>query len=381
MMAAFGPFAIDMYLPAFPRIAKSLGAPMEMVQLTLAIFLLGLAAGQILWGTLSDYAGRRAPLLFGCCLFGCMAAVCATAESIYVLLPARFFMGLGGSAGVVLSRAVVRDLFDQKKAALFFSMIMIVGGIAPVVAPFLGSVLLAHYDWRAIFWTISAFSVICIAAILRNVPETLPRHNRLRGRLRDVLRAYRGIVLDRRFAGPALAIGCTAGMLFAYIANSAFIFLELFRVRPQYFGFLFATNSIGLYLGGQSNRWFLRRFSPEQLLRSAIRVNLCASLLLVGCAWTGIGGFPAFFAVLFVCLSTLGVILPNATAVTMEPFAAQAGSASALLGIFQYAMGATGSALVGIFSNGTAVPMAILFAAYGLAAAGMLALTRHRLKQ
>jgi len=374
-MSAFGPLAIDMYLPAFPRMARDFGTTIGTVQITLAVFLLGLAAGQLLWGTLSDHVGRRMPLLCGCVLFSCMAMLCATAHSIHTLLAARFFMGVGGSAGVVVSRAIVRDLFEENEAARFYSMMMIIGGIGPIVAPFMGSILLTHCNWRAIFWAVAIFGALCIAAALRNIPETLSPENRTRGHVADVFRRYGRILADRRFLGPALAIGCTSGMLFTYIANSPFIFIQLFGVPVALFGFLFATNSIGLYIGGQSNRWLLRRFSSEELLRKGMGVNICAALLLAACAHTGFGGFPLFFGVLFVCLSTLGVIFPNATAMTMQPFAAEAGSASALLGIFQYVIGATGGALAGAFHQGTALPMAMQIICYGVAARALLLLS------
>jgi DHA1 family bicyclomycin/chloramphenicol resistance-like MFS transporter len=375
VMSALGPFAIDMYLPAFPTIAKDLKTTIGMVQITLAIFLLGLAIGQVFWGTLSDHVGRRTPLLCGCLLFTCTAVVCATTHSIYTLIAIRFLMGLGGSAGVVVSRAIVRDLFEEKEAAGFYSLMMIIGGIGPIISPFMGSMLLTYYDWRAIFWTITVFSGLCIAAVLWNIPETLPRADRLRGHIADVFRGYGRVLANRRFLGPALAIGCTSGMLFTYITNSSFIFIELFGVPVTLFGFLFATNSIGLYIGGQSNRWLLRRFTAEQLMRKGMWINVCAALLLVGCAWTGLGGFPLLFCVLFVCLATLGVIFPNATAIAMQPFAAEAGIASALLGIFQFILGAIGGALVGVFHDGTALPMAMQIACYGLAARGILLLT------
>jgi DHA1 family bicyclomycin/chloramphenicol resistance-like MFS transporter len=378
IVSAFGPFAIDMYLPAFPAIAKDLGTSIGTVQITLAIFLAGLAVGQILWGTLSDHVGRRIPLLFGCLLFSGMAFVCATTHSIHMLIAARFFMGLGGSAGVVVSRAIVRDLFEDDEAARFYSLMMIIGGIAPIVAPFLGSLLLGHYNWRAIFWTIAVFGGLCFVAVLTSVGETLARKNRMRGHVIDIFRGYGRILVNRRFLGPALALGCTSGILFTYIASSSFIFIELFGVPVAFFGFLFATNSIGLYIGSQSNRWLLRRFTSEQLLRMAMNVNVCAGLLLVGCAWTGIGGFPLLFGVLFLCLSTLGVIFPTATAMTMQPFAAEAGSASALLGIFQFILGAAGGAVVGLFHNGTALPMAVQIACYGLVARGVLFLMPRR---
>jgi DHA1 family bicyclomycin/chloramphenicol resistance-like MFS transporter len=258
---------------------------------------------------------------------------------------------------------------------------MIIGGIGPIISPFLGSLLLTHFDWRAIFWTVAVFGGFCLGAVLRNIPETLSREKRMRGHLGDVLRGYGRILVNHRFLGPALAIGCTSGMLFTYIANSSFMFIELFGVPVAFFGFLFATNSIGLYIGGQSNRWLLRRFTSEQLLRKGLWINVGAALLLVGCAATGWGGFPLLFGSLFLCLSTLGLIFPNATAMAMQPFAAEAGRASALLGIFQFILGATGGALVGVFHNGTALPMAIQIACYGIAARGILLLTPKRSSQ
>lgn len=375
VMAAFGPFAIDMYLPAFPTIAADLGASLASVQITLAIYLLGAAVGQVFWGTLSDRIGRRVPLVAGCLMFSLTAAVCAATGSMQTLIAARFFMGLGGSAGMVVSRAIVRDLFEENEAARFFSLMMIIGGIGPIISPFLGSLLLTLFNWRAIFWTITIFGAFCMAAALSNIPETLAHADRKRGRIYDIFTAYGRILANRRFLGPALAIGCTSGILFSYIASSSFIFIELFGVPPAYFGFFFATNAVGLYIGGQSNRLLLRRFSAERLLRKGMWINLSAALLLVFCAATGMGGYPLLFAVLFFCLATLGIIFPNATAVAMQPFHADAGSASALLGIIQFLIGASGGALVGVFQNGSALPMAVQIACFSLAARAILILT------
>lgn len=380
-MSVLGPLSIDMYLPAFPQIAKDLGTSIGTVQITLAIFLLGMAIGQILWGTLSDHVGRRVPLLSGCLLFTCMTIICATTHSVRVLIVTRFFMGLGGSAGVVIARAIVRDLFEEKEAARFYSMMIIISGIGPIVSPFLGSILLTLYSWRAIFWTITVFGGFCIATILLGITETLSRENRMQGSIGDLFRVYGLVLANRRFLGPAMAIGCTSGMLFTYIANSSFIFIELFGIPAALFGFLFATNSLGLYIGGQSNRWLLQRFNPEQLLHRGMWVNVCASLLLVSFTWTGLGGFPLFFGILFLCLTTLGVIFPNATSMAMQPFAGEAGSASALLGIFQFAIGAFGGMLAGIFHDGTALPMAVQITCFGLAARGILLLTSRKATQ
>lgn len=377
-LSAFAPFAIDMYLPAFPRIARDLGTSTSLVQLTLAIFLLGLAFGQVLWGTLSDRLGRRGPLLAGCLLFTGASVVCATTHSIHALIAVRFLMGLGGSAGVVVARALVRDLFEEKEAARFYSLMMIIGGMGPIVAPFLGSLLLAYLDWRAIFWVIAAIGGLCTLGVVRLIPETLAREKRARGPLAGLVGGYGRILVNRRFFGPALAIGCTSGVLFTYIASASFLFIELFKVPAAHFGFLFATNSLGIYIGGQSNRWLLRRYSAEQLLRRGMWLNVGAALLLVGCAATGLGGFPLLFAMLFLCISALGLVFPNATAMTMQPFAAEAGLASALLGVTQFVIGASGGALVGVFHDGTALPVALQIACYGLLAKALLLLTPKR---
>lgn len=373
-MSAFGPFAVDMYLPAFPTMARQLGTTISMVQLTLAVFLLGLAFGQILWGTLSDHVGRRIPLLCGCLLSSSMAVVCATAHSIEVLIAARFFMGLGGCAGMVISRAIVRDLFEEKEAAKFYSMMMIVGGIGPILSPFLGTLLLTNFNWRAIFWTIALFGCLCVAAILWNIPETLDPGKRMRGHLVDVFRAYGRIIVNRRFLMPALTLGCTTGVLFTYLASASFIFMELFKVPVAHFGSLFATNAVGFYIGGQSNRVLLRRFTAEELLRKGIGLNITSGVLLVVCAQERIGGFAVVFVLLFLCMASLGLIFPNATAVAMQPFAAKAGTASALLGVLQFLLGSMGGALVGVFQNGSALPMAVQILCLGVIARGVLLL-------
>lgn len=285
VMSAFGPLAIDMYLPGFPGIAKDLDSSMGSAQMTLAIFLAGLAVGQILWGTLSDHAGRRMPLLAGCLLSSGSAIACATTHSISTLIVARFFMGLGGSAGVVVSRASVRDLFEEKEAAGFYAMMMMIGGIGPIVSPFLGSLLLGHFSWRAIFWTITIFGVLCLAAVLRNIPETLTRENRVRGHLVEVFRGYGRVFVQRRFLGPALAIGCTSGILFTYIANSSYLFIGLFGVPVAYLdscslripsGCISAANPIAGCSGGLPPSNFCARE--------------CGSMFVPPCYWSAAPG-------------------------------------------------------------------------------------------
>ena len=358
-LSAFSPLAIDMYVPAFPRIAALLAAPIGQVQLTLSVFLLGLAAGQLLWGTLSDRLGRRVPLILGCALFILAAMTCAWAPSIGWLIAARFLMGFGGSSGVVVSRAIARDLFEEHDAARFFSSLMIVGGIAPIIAPTLGGLLLKYFEWRAIFWVLASFGGVCLAAVAYKVPETFAPRRQARG---GVYRSYWRVLTDSNFAVHTLACGLNSGVLFAYISGSPFIFIELYGLSPQRYGLIFGSNAIGLYLAGQTNRWLLSRFKPRQILATAGCGSALIGALLVSVTAAGQGRFWVFFPLLFCCVTSLGFVFPNATAAALQSFRTEAGSASALLGTIQFAVGAVAGGLVAYFHNGTALPMATVIA-------------------
>jgi len=365
--SAFGPFAIDMYLPAFPAMAAEFAAPIGTVQLTLAVFLLGLAAGQALWGSLADRIGRRGPMLAGCLLFTLASALCALAPSIESLVAARFVMGLGGSAGTVVSRAIVRDLFEEHAAARFYALMMLIGGVAPIVAPLLGGLLLDATGWRGIFWVIAAIGALSLLITLLAVPETLAPSDRQRGSLPMLVRGYAHILGQRAFLVPALALGCTFGMLFSYITSSSVVFITVYGLSSADFSLLFGAIALVLYVGAMASRWLLARFPAPCLLRRTTAVTVVAGAGLVACAWTGFGGFPLFFALLLCSLSSLGLVFPTVTAMTMQPFPAAAGTASALLGILQFLIGALAGALSGLIHDGTARPMAVQIALFALA--------------
>lgn len=377
MLSAFGPVAIDMYLPAFPRIVQDLHTSMPLVQFSLSIFLIGLAVGQVFCGTLSDHLGRRWPVLIGCCMFAAAAIVCAGSRSIEALIVSRLLMGLGGSAGAVIARAVVRDLFDEHHSAQYYSLMMIIGGIAPIASPFLGGMLLAYWDWRVVFWVMAGFGLMCAIAVFVHLPETLPRERRARGHIGDVLRRYGRVLTHRQYLCHALAVGCTGGMLFAYISGSPFVFIEIFGLSPRAYSLLFAGNAVGLYAAGQVNRMLLRRFAARRILGKACVVNTAACGLLAAAALTGTGGLPVFAGVLSVCIASLALIFPNATAAAMTPFAREAGSASAMLGMLQYVLGATAGAMVGWFHNGTVLPMVLLMVASSTCALVILQVSRR----
>lgn len=366
-LTALGPFAIDMYLPALPWIARDLGVDLGVVQLTLSVFMIGVAAGQAFCGPIVDRWGRRGPLLAGMVVFVGAAVGCALATSMKSLLFWRLLMALGGSASMVIPRAVVRDFFNEKESARLYSLLMLILGVSPILAPTLGGQLLGWTGWRGIFWMLGGIGVLCTAAITWGLPESLPKSARSRGGVALALRTYGRLLADRRFLGAALASGCTLGAIFSYLSGSSFVFIELFSLTPQQYALVFGFNAIGLIAASQISMWLLKRFTPWQVLSVAFLLNAVVGLALAGAGATGFGGLPVIIGLLFLSLACAGVIFPNIAAIAMAPFGAVAGSASALLGTVQFALGAVAGALVGVFHNGTLVPMTAGLAGCALA--------------
>jgi DHA1 family bicyclomycin/chloramphenicol resistance-like MFS transporter len=367
-LTSFGPLSIDFYLPGLPAIAREFQTETAVAQQTLAVFFVGLALGQAFYGPLSDRFGRRQPLFFGCILYALASLGCAFAPSIQSLVALRFAQALGGCAGIVIARSIVRDLFDERESARMYSFLILVLGLAPITAPLIGGQILALSGWRAIFYVLCGFGLVCLGLVFFALSETLPVERRTRASFGTVLRIYGSLLVDGRFMGYALAGGLASGALFAYIAGSPFVFIELNGVPPERFGLLFGTNAFGLILASQFNRRLLVRYYSGQILTAALAVIAISGLLLAVITVTGIGGFPGMLVLLFCCIASMGLVLPNATAMAMAPFGKQAGSASALLGALQFAIGAAAGALVGALDNGTALPMVGIIACCGVAA-------------
>jgi len=366
-LTAFSAMSIDMYLPAFPQMARDLGIPLGMVQLSISAFLYGSAGGQLFYGPLADRWGRRLPLLLGLSLYVASTVGCALVHTGEGLLFWRVVMAVGGGAGMVISRAVVRDLYDTAEAARMFSLLMLVMGAAPILAPIAGGQILLLTGWRGIFVFLGVFGLISLAAVAFGLPESLPKEQRISRSSAEMIGVYGQLLRDRRYMRYAIALGCVAGVNFAYIAGAPFVFIELHGVSPQHFGLFFGANACGLIGASQVNRRLLRRYTPRRILGSAFIVNAVAALLLTAAVVTGIGGFPAQAAFIFICLCMTGLLYPNVTALAMSPFDKTAGSASALLGTIQYTLGATAGAVVGVFHNGTALPMTATMAVCGVA--------------
>ncbi len=375
-LTAFNSMSIDMYLPAFPQIARDLGVPLGTVQLSVSAFLFGSALGQLFYGPVADRFGRKRPLLFGLGLYIVSTIGCALVRSGEGLLFWRVVMALGGGASIVISRAVVRDLYDTAEAARMFSLLMLVMGAAPILAPLAGGQLLLFTGWRGIFLFLGVFGLLSFWASWAWLPESLPPEKRIQRSFTRMASGYGSLLRNRQYLYYALVLGALAGFHFSYIAGAPHLFIELNGISPQRFGVLFGLNAVGLIASSQLNRKLLRRFSSEQILHATFAVNLLGALLLTMAVTTGIGGFPAQLLLLFICLCTTGLLYPNVTALGLTPFAKTAGSASALLGTIQYGLGATAGIFVGMFHDGTALPMVSTMA--GCAAVGMSAVVLAR---
>jgi DHA1 family bicyclomycin/chloramphenicol resistance-like MFS transporter len=371
-LSAVGPLAIDMYLPALPAIARDLATSPASVQASLAAYFVGIAVGQACYGPMSDRVGRRPALFFGLSLFALSSVGCALAPNVGSLIASRFVQALGGCAPIVVPRAVVRDYFDPRGSVRMLSMLMLVMGLAPILAPLIGGQLLVYFGWRAVFWVLAAYAgalVIMVATALR---ESLPPWARQRQSFSAVLMVYGRLLRDRVYLGHVLSGALIFSGLLAYISGAPFVFIELFHVPPERFGLYFGTNAVGIITASQINRWLASRFDAARVLRVVLPVATAAGLVMLIDAWTGFGGFPGLLVPLFCFIACHGFVLPNTTALAMAPHGSVAGSASALLGTVQFVLGATAGALVGALGNGTPVPLAGV-----IATCGVLALVVH----
>ena len=367
-LTAMGPLAIDTYLPALPRIARDLHTSDALVQVSLSVYFVGIALGQAFYGPLSDRLGRKPALYLGLVMFILASVGCALATSVQMLIVFRFLQALGGCAPLVVPRAIVRDHFDQRGSVRMLSILMLVMGLAPILSPLVGGQLLGIFGWRSIFWVHAVYGSVWLLAVAVGLPESLDVARRQRQRIGAVLGIYGRLLRDRAFMAHVLVGALIFAGLLAYISGSPFVFIELFHVPPSKFGIYFGINAIGIMTASQINRWLAQRFDASQILRRALPVSLVASVALVVDAATGFGGFAGILVPLFVYIAMHGFVMPNTTALAMAPHGAVAGSASALLGSLQFILGAVAGTLVGVLSNGTPVPLAVVIAGCGVSA-------------
>ncbi|WP_416311090.1 Bcr/CflA family multidrug efflux MFS transporter [Pseudomonas sp. W03] len=366
-LSAFGPMAIDFYLPSFPALAHAFDTDVEHIQLSLSAYFAGLAIGQLLYGPLADRIGRRIPLLLGVSIFTLASLACAFVPNLEWLIAARFVQALGGCAGMVISRAVVRDLCDPIAAAKAFSQLMLVMGLAPILAPLCGGLLLDLAGWQSIFYCLTLFSALAGAAIALWLPETIPAGPR--APLRGAGRQYLSLFSDRSFLTYALTGGVAVAGMFSYIAGSPFVFIQLYGVPAEHYGWIFGSNAAGFILMAQVNARLLRYRGPSFWLRRAVWVYFACGVTLLAITLARPAELWPLLIPLFGAIACLGFLLPNASACAMASQGRHAGSASALMGSLQFTVAAGASALVGALHDGSALPMALVITGCGLAAA------------
>ncbi|QFR93280.1 Bcr/CflA family multidrug efflux MFS transporter [Streptomyces tsukubensis] len=372
-LTAVPPLSMDMYLPALPKVTDALHTSAATAQLTLTACLMGMALGQLVVGPMSDRWGRRRPLLTGLVIYIVATAICALAPGVELLVGFRLLQGLAGAAGIVIARAIVRDLYDGMEMARFFSTLMLISGVAPIVAPLIGGQVLRFTDWRGIFVVLTVVGILLTLVVRWKLPETLAPEKRHSGGTAEALRTMRGLLADRAFAGYTLVGGFTFAALFAYISASPFVIQEIYGASPQTFSLLFGVNSIGLIIVGQINgRVLVGRVSLDKALGTGLAVITVAAVALLLMA-TGVFGHVGLVPIavgLFVLMSAMSLVMPNANTLALTRASHAAGSASALIGTSSFLIGAIASPLVGIAGERTAVPMAVVQLISVLIAAG-----------
>ncbi|HWJ77455.1 MAG TPA: Bcr/CflA family multidrug efflux MFS transporter [Niallia sp.] len=357
-LSLLGPFTIDTYLPAFPTIVEDFRTNASLVQVSLTTCLLGLAIGQLIIGPMSDVQGRRKPLIIFLGLYLVSSLICAIAPNIYLLIVSRFIQGFAAAGGLVISRAVVRDLFSGRELTKFFASLMLIGNLGPIVAPIIGGAILSFASWKVVFLVLSCIGIILTVVVSFKLEETLPQEKRVPSNIKQVVSNFGSLLKDREFAGYAFTQGFTTAGIFAYVSGISFVYQNIYGVSPQVFSLLFGINGVGLIIGTQIVGR-LSRFSEKTFLKSGLVLSLSASLLLV-IAIVVHAPLIAFAIPIFLFVMSISIIGTSSFSLAMETKGHLAGSASALLGLLPFLLGSLSAPLVGIGGEHTALPMGVI---------------------
>jgi DHA1 family bicyclomycin/chloramphenicol resistance-like MFS transporter len=376
LLTAIGPFSIDMYLPAFPDIAKGLNTSIAQVTLSLSSFFIGISAGQLLYGPLLERYGRKKPLYVGICIYILASLGCSMATSIHALIILRLLQALGGCVGMVAARAMVRDLFEVKENARIFSTLMLVVAISPIIAPTLGGYITAVLGWRFVFIMLMIVGLVILAGVYFLLPESKQPDPNFSLKPRPILNSFTSVIRHPQFYTYALTAAISAAGLYAYLGGSPHVFMELFKVNERQYGWIFALIAMGLIGSSQINSVLLKNYTSDRIIRIAL---ICQSLIGVTMALISLFGWNDIFItifLIFIFLCCQGFIFPNASALSLASFGHNAGSASALLGAIQMSIGACTSALVSVLQNNTALPMTAVMACCAISALSVFSLGR-----
>jgi DHA1 family bicyclomycin/chloramphenicol resistance-like MFS transporter len=364
-LQAFAPLSIDMYLPAMPQMEQVFRTTTAQVQLTMVTFLIGYAVGQSLYGPITDRFGRKPPLYWSLVLFIGSSAACAFSPSIPFMAFLRLLQAVGACGGAVISRAMVRDLFPPEELRRVFSMLVLVLGVSPVIAPLIGSYLLLWFGWKAAFFTQAMIGTACLLGMHLRLPESLRPEARQRLDLAVIRSAYSRLVHDRTFLGASVVCGFSSAGTFAYITSAPFVFISVYKVPTEKFGWLFGSVAICMVIASQVNGRMPRRIPIWKVLRVANLVQLAAGMVLLASVWSGVGGLPVVFLSILIYVSAQGFVFPNGSAIAMMRHGEIAGTASALLGTNQFLIAAFATIFLGFLAEPT-LPMALVIAACGV---------------
>lgn len=368
LLTAIGPLSIDMYLPAFPDIARGLHTSVSSVMLSLSSFFIGISVGQLIYGPLLERFGRKKPLYFGLLLYALSSAACATAVTVDTLIIFRLFQALGGCVGMVAARAMVRDLFDVKDNAKVFSTLMLVVAISPIIAPTLGGYITSLFGWRYIFGVLIVVIFFIIAGIYFLLPESKKPDTSFSLKPSSIVKSYTSIIKNPQFGVYTFTGAVAYSGLYAYISGSPYVFMILFKVSENYYSWIFAIIAGGLIGSSQLNNFLLRRFSSENIIKIVLYIQNGVGIILAVTSIFGLNNLYVTVILIFMFLCCQGFIFPNASALSMAPFSHNAGSASALMGFIQMSIGAVMSAMVSVLQNGTSLPMTGIMAACSILA-------------
>lgn len=357
LLSAIGPFAIDMYLPALPEIGSSLGAGIGQVQMSLTVFFIAIGVGQLLYGPVSDMVGRKPPLYFGLGLFALASVGCALATNIEMLIALRFVQGLGAAAGMAIPRAVVRDLHTGTEAARLMSLLMLVFSVSPILAPLVGSAVIAVAGWRGVFWAVTLAAVIGLATIASVLKETRPAGHRVESSLGSALKAYGVLLRDAHYLGLVFIGAFAMAGFFTYLANSSFVMIDHYGLSPTLYSVAFGVNAAAFFGAAQLNGALCERFGIVRVVKSS--VSACGLVMMAMFIYFLSGGdqLAVLIVLYFIASALMGFVIPTTSVLALEKHGAIAGTASALLGTLQMLTGAVVMSVVGLFTDGRPLPM------------------------
>ena len=380
LLSAIGPFSIDMYLPGFPAIAADLHTTVDYVSYSLSSFFIGICAGQLICGPLLDRFGRKLPLYAGLGIYIMASLGCALSNSVELLIGFRFLQALGGCVGMVAPGAIVRDMFPVNENAKIFSLLILILGVSPIIAPTVGSYLITAFGWHSVFIVLAVITTVLLLVVLFFLPESKQPDPTISLKPQPILQNFLLVLRQPQFFTYAFAGAIAAAGLFAYLAGSPFVFMNIYTVSEQHYGWIFGLIAAGLITSSQLNNLLLRKYSSAQIFQTVLVVQTIFGLLLcIGSILEWLNLYSAI-ALMFLFLSCQGFSFPNSSALSLAPFTKAAGSAAALMGAMQMGFGAIASALVGLFSNGTTLPMTAVMAGCALFGLIILSIGRKRIE-